>query len=579
MRRMSALAVAVALSAAVLPGTVQSVGAAAPLVRQTLTLQPGWNAVFLEVQPADGSVEAVFGNLPVASVWYWSSGVGRVEYIRDPGELLPDQPGWRVWFPPSAGEKAILTNLHTLQVNRAYLVEVTGGQSLSLDIDGQPSLRRPAWQSDSFNLSGFPVDPAQPPTYASFLSGSPAHAGQSIYRLVGGAWTPVADAAGTRMRAGEAFWIYTAGASDFAGPLAVSLDYGERLDFGRGAAERTLRIRNISPADRAVSLAVSAADERLPLARLAVNSAGRSEWPDLGDGHSLTVRAGSEELVRLAVRRAEMSADEGSGILEVSDGAGARLLIAMDAAALFGPSGELDHTGLWVGTVTVNAVTEAQIPARTEFTVPQPTGFEFSFKVIVHVDDSGRARLLKEVIQMLAPGVGGASPVPVLITDERLIPRFLPVTLVGGEPFSHRISTAGYDFPGQALDMAGSFSMSGTLSGRLEVPVDLSTNPFLHALHPDHDNLDPLDNRLTDPRVMEVYAAARAMSLQFTALPPECGSDPGCTAPPDWGDRRMGGVFRETLTGLHRNPITVAGTFSLQRVTDAGQLNPPEVTP
>jgi hypothetical protein len=558
---------------------VQSVGAAAPLVRQTLTLQPGWNAVFLEVQPADDSVEAVFGDLPVASVWYWSSGVGRVQFVRDPGELLPDQPGWRVWFPPAAGDKAILTNLHSLLVNRAYLVEVTGEQPLTVEIAGQPSLRRPAWQSDSFNLSGFPVDPVQSPTYASFLAGSPAHAGQSIYRLVGGTWTPVADPAGTKMRAGEAFWVYTAGASDFSGPLAVSLDYGENLDFGRGAAERTLRIRNRSRVDRAVSLAVSASDAPLPLARLEVNAAGDTEWPDLGGGHSVTVHAGSEEMVRLAVRRAELSGGEGAGILEINDGAGARLLIAMDAAARFGAAGELDHTGLWVGTVTVNAVTEAQIPARTEFTVPQPTGFEFSFKMIVHVDDSGRARLLKEVIQMLAPGVGGASPVPVLITDDRLVPRFLPVTLVGGEPFSHRISTAGYDFPGQALEMAGSFSMSGTLSGRLEVPVDLPTNPFLHSLHPDHDNLDPLDNPLSDPRVMEVYAAARAMSLQFTAVPPECGSDPGCTAPPDWGDRRMGGVFRETLTGLHRNLITVAGTFSLQRVTDAGQLNPPEVTP
>ena len=423
------------------------------------------------------------------------------------------------------------------------------------------------------------MDPGQPPTYASFLAGSPAHAGQSIYRLVGGAWTLVIDPAGARMRAGEAFWVYVAGGSAFTGPLAVSLDHGDDLDFGQGARERTLRIRNSSPEVRSVSLGVSASGGRLPLSRLAVNAESVTEWPDLGAGHAVTVHR--RQRGAGPPRRAPGRADRrgGASVLEINDGAGARLLIPMAAAALTGAAGELDHTGLWVGTVTVNAVTEAQIPARPQFTAPQPTGFEFSFKVLLHVDAAGRTRLLKEVIQMLAPGVGGAAPVPVLITDEKLVPRFLPVTMIGGEPFSHRISTAGYDFPGQTLDMAGAFSTSGTLSGVLTVPVDLPTNPFLHAKHPDHDNLDPLDKPLTNARVMEVYAVQRSMHLQFAAVPAECGSVPGCTAPPDWGDRRMGGLFRETVTGLHRNPISLPARSALERVTDAGQLNPPEVTP
>ena len=37
-------------------------------VTQTITLQPGWNAIWIEVQPTNNRASAVFSNLPIVSV-------------------------------------------------------------------------------------------------------------------------------------------------------------------------------------------------------------------------------------------------------------------------------------------------------------------------------------------------------------------------------------------------------------------------------------------------------------------------------------------------------------------------------
>lgn len=59
----------------------------------------------------------------------------------------------------------------------------------------------------------------------------------------------------------------------------------------------------------------------------------------------------------------------------------------------------------------------------------------------------------------------------------------------------------------------------------------------------------------------------RQIQLSFSATEPY-----GRTIP-DYGESRLGGTYEETLTGLHRNPIKVAGIFLLQKVSGRGTLN------
>ena len=61
---------------------------------QSLNMKPGWNAIYLEVQPEPSDCDTVFGDLPVESVWFWNGRYSSVQFIQDADELEPGGPTW-----------------------------------------------------------------------------------------------------------------------------------------------------------------------------------------------------------------------------------------------------------------------------------------------------------------------------------------------------------------------------------------------------------------------------------------------------------------------------------------------------
>src|SRR5437867_7686304 len=79
---------------------------------QTITLNPGWNAVYLEVEPASPDCDALFAGLPVESVWAWNRRFSSVQFIQDANALLPGQPDWLTYVPTNHPARA-MRNLYT----------------------------------------------------------------------------------------------------------------------------------------------------------------------------------------------------------------------------------------------------------------------------------------------------------------------------------------------------------------------------------------------------------------------------------------------------------------------------------
>jgi hypothetical protein len=68
-------------------------------MNQAIILQPGWNAIFLEVQPEPRSCDAIFSGIPIESVWGWNRRFSPVQFIRDANSLVAPSPDWLTYVP------------------------------------------------------------------------------------------------------------------------------------------------------------------------------------------------------------------------------------------------------------------------------------------------------------------------------------------------------------------------------------------------------------------------------------------------------------------------------------------------
>jgi hypothetical protein len=319
----------------------------------------------------------------------------------------------------------------------------------------------------------------------------------------------------------------------------------------------------------------------VPLSMKVVDEvSGRKNWAELPTTYALPAPANQELLLEFGVRRAELAADEGGAILEVTNGIGARRLVPVSARKVLAlPSTQLkagrksltQFAGLWQGQVLVTGVSEAQMGGTT----PEETGRAFPLRVLIHVDSAGNAVLLKEVIEMWEEGTMVPDPAnpgflitetpgrAVLLTDEDLIPSFTGVTMRDGIPVGVRLSSIAYDFPGETLEMAGAMGPTGSLEATLILESDFPTNPYKHKYHPDHNNLD---EQYLNPR-QEAYEVTRRIQFVFSDVDPEDENDP------DWGDSLLGGTYFEEISGIHRNSIYVGGSFRMRRVAGVPELN------
>lgn len=563
-------------------------------VTQSVTLHPGWNAVWLECEPPDPLPERVFAGVPVAAVWMRTDRLDAATFVQDQNEVPFNQPGWLLWLPADRPDAAVLTSLFAIHAHRPYLIKMDGAASVEWTISGLPVTRRLEWVPDAFTLAGLPVDPEDPPTFLEYFRSSAAHVDpansrrEPMYRLAAdGRWTQVADT--DRLRRGEACWIHSRGASDFTAPVEAFPEPGTALAFGQGLNRQELKLRNRTGTPRTVSLRFEALPAGV-LTRQAWTATGGFHWSPVPVTSEQPLAAGGTDTVVLAVRRALMETPLAT-VLQVRDGAGTLFRIPVTAsrlevpagAALAGPAPAGDTAaarpfrGLWVGTASVNFVAEV----REDLDEVTSTKSPFPLRLLLHVDGTGQTRLLKEVIQMWEDGTyeqlpdGRLKPDRpgryVLLTDDTLLGRFRGAGVRDGAEVGRRISSAGFEFDGGAentLPLEGLFTPTGRLTGRIEQAADAPTNPFKHRYHPDHDNLDADFEPITDPAQFESFAVVREVEFEFAATDPAGGSEPA------YGYDLIAGIYHETLRGLHRHPIRVQGSFRLRRLSEVDVLNP-----
>lgn len=583
---------------------------------QTISLNPGWNAVFLEVTPVPETTAEVFAGVPVESVWTWNRRFNEVQFIQDPEQLAPEQEEWLTFYPPDS-EQSFLTNLFVMPGATAYLVKLGGGQPVTWTVKGAPALRPPNWLANSFSLVGFHLSDDAGVSVADFFAPSTAHAGQEVYALSpAGRWAPVDGS--SPMQRGKAYWVYTQGQSQYAGPLGVRLEADYALDYGRSVNERDLVLRNNRNAAVTVTLQARVSENppdagqpllagSVPLSYFLQDlSQEILRWEPLPNPFTVEIPARGEVTLRLGVRRTDMDPFEPPGegveflyqsLLEIRDSQGLRYRVPVRArgrstgdviAKRLNEKDELEllfadeNRGLWYGYVSINKVSEPYNanPAVGPFE-PQPTASEFTFPLLVHVDNDGQARLLREVIVMWQDGTTRPDPddpsarildTPgryVLVTSDDLIPQFRGAALRDGILVGRRMSSPAFshDAPAPLLGEFGAALTTDPASNHLTLAHDHDLNPFKHRYHPDHNMQHGRETIRSDGSQAFLFSVTRELELNFTA------SDPESNDTVRWGDSVWGGVYREAIIGIHREIIYIEGVFRLNKVLDVGVLN------
>lgn len=531
-------------------------------VTQSIVLQPGWNSVFLEVTPEDDTPETIFNGVDIDSVWSFNGRSATVDFVQDPAEPVWNRDAW-LMFVPVARPESFQNNLSHLAANNVLLVKLNGGAAVTLSVVGQPSLRQAPWRPNAFNLRGFPVDPAAPPTFLNFFKSSTAHFNaaqnrlEKIYKLgAGGDWTLVSP--GETVRPGVAYWVYANGASSYSGPLGVSVEVADRLDFDTTLTELSLGLKNNSSSPKNLTVADISANS--PLSTWQFDPVNFSAWIPLPASLAVPLAALGETSLRLQIRRPDFSGATYESLLEIRDGEGSRFRVPVTAKKFVAPNGVVagsvrsgglhasspasdsaSHAGLWVGNVVVNGVNQlnsgnlATNPVTGEVsrtgvsTFPTPTSSTFNMRLLVHVDTNGQSRLLREVIQLFQPAsftnnaagqrVQSAPQREVLVTEDSLIPRFQGGSIRDNTLVGNRVSSVCFNFDAKgsnSLAMAGYFGGANILSADLALGSSFPMNPFRHKFHPDHDNL-AADFKST-PATPEVYPVARHVELEFNPL-------------------------------------------------------------
>jgi hypothetical protein len=341
------------------------------------------------------------------------------------------------------------------------------------------------------------------------------------------------------------------------------LDGNDGLDFGPSTETKKIVIENQGTSPMNVVIQNPGG---ISIVYLTINiNTGAQEWKPVTT-LTQTVPPGATNTITLGADRINIPSSS-DGVLTVSAGGIVRqFVVSIQNPTVIMPNA---YTGLWIGTVTLNAVSEPHSASPNTTTA---TPAEFIMRLILHVDTNGTTRLLKEVYLMKKPNPPGsnlANPGPqVLLSNPALIPMFQTPGNRDGARFAPRASSVGYDFDGVDLALSGAFG--GTLTGNIVTARSSPTNPFKHRYHPDHDDLTanyqpPPANQPSEQQ--EVWEVARAIQLTFTPPPADQA--------PSTGFSERNGSYHEEVTGLHKKHLFTDGTFTLKRINMIGEINPP----
>ncbi len=577
--------------------------AQAQWLSQSVTLSPGWNAVYLHVDASHTTLDTLVGGdgaNPILEIWRWNAGPN-VQFTTDPQSPINGGSQWISWSRGAANSP-----LQRIVGNSGYLVRVeTNVVSYTWTVKGKAVAPANDWTTTGLNFLGFATVPNSPPNFDTFLAVAPdLFDSAELYYYHGGdlnsnnparIFSP--EYRNTPVKRGQAFWFRSGTTFNrYFGPLTVDLSSGTAIDFKENGNSSSLRLKNRTASSLTVSVQLLASEtppagqtaiagEPPLIIRGAANPTnvtfGYTNLP-INTTRSWTLapqgQPGSELEVVFGLNRAAMSANPGTlfaGILRFTDSLGySQVDVPVSAKAS-------STAGLWVGRALATqvgeylktyqtagsslAMTNGHYIATATNTSIAPTAKLFPLRLIVHNPGAGsNAVMLRQVFYGPDAFTNLVVATKQDALNQNLLGQCRRVTA------THLPWSATNTFWG----MSGRLGSASNLTASVMLDYnDQASNPFLHSYHPDHDNLNTTFKTVLVPG-MESYSVRRDITLSVTPPANDFASQIA-------GTQSIEGNYLETITvlGLPRAGNTndtrtfeVRGVFTLNRISDVPTL-------
>jgi hypothetical protein len=526
----------------------------------TYTLNGGWNSIYLHGNATHATLDELFAAKPeVLEVWRWNPNPNQVGFTSTP--LLPSNgtPEWSKWV--RGGPAASLIGLTG---QSAYLVKCSS--AVSVAIAQRPMPPSNTWVRSGANFLGFPSSKATGnfPTFSNYFATFPAAiaANAKIFKYVGGELGPgnplqIFSPNLERVNRDQAYWFSSEVVGNFYAPVQISLSNNEGFAFGRRGTVITARVMNRTAAVMTLRIAPVASNSPpdgqelitagVPLTRRTLDDQAAWVETPIAAAYDEVIAPKSSVELSFGIDRSAMSG--------AADALYASLLRFTDSANTFDillPATARKDTlaGLWIGEAIVTAVESKPLQNAVK-----PAGSAFPLRYLIHVADDGTARVLSQVFM----GPMAAAP------HDFGLCRSEAGLKADAKAAARRIVATHLPLDQALVTTTGSFTIGSDLSCTIATPFNDPTNPFVHQYHPDHDNKSGQTELVAG---QESYDVTREVSFTFTATPPGGGSATG------WGSSVIGGTYGEVVSGLHKQNISLTGTFVLRRASELGTLNP-----
>jgi hypothetical protein len=307
-----------------------------PQIEQSVTLNSGWNAIYVSVEP-ESSADELFADWPVWSVSAYNADAFLYTASTDgglTGEGVVRAPFW-IW----SREASAANTLNALKADSVLLCFSTNAAPYTVTLRGTPAAPRIAWHvsDDTVNTDArniFGVRLSGQVKASDWLAGCPAAESATLYYISGPNESeprirPLATGSKTAyLNDGSVVFSTGTCVSDWSGPLYIMPRIG--VDFAEEGTIDEISIRNDGDGEKEVTLVyMDSADGMARPELLYRESYGEgvdSEWAPLSGELTRTIVTGGAWRVALALDRSKLAGTGAKvgGIIRIAETAARR---------------------------------------------------------------------------------------------------------------------------------------------------------------------------------------------------------------------------------------------------------------